>query len=98
MDDAVAGRAYFYLDTRDGCLTRSGDVAIPLETGVIGEDRVRGEIGALFTGEIPGRTTADEITVFKSLGVAVQDIALGAFLLDKAEALGAGALFDHVSG
>ena len=98
MDDGVAERAVFFLDSRDGCMERSGDVVIPLETGVIDEKQVRGEIGAVFTHEIAGRTTDEEITVFKSLGVAVQDLALGTLLLDKAEATDAGSTFDHVNG
>lgn len=98
IDDTAARRAVFFLDTDGGCRTGSGDVAIPLATGVIGEDHIRGEIGAVILGRISGRRSDDEITVFKSMGVAAQDLCLGAALLDKAEAEGAGMDFDPVLG
>jgi ornithine cyclodeaminase len=81
IDDAVAGRAVFYLDSMHACLERAGDIRIPLESGVLSRDRIRGEIGSLFAGDIPGRTNPEEITVFKSLGNAVQDLHLAGKLL-----------------
>lgn len=80
-DDEVAGRALFYVDSLKDCLERAGDVRLPLESGVLVRGRLRGEIGALFAGRIPGRGDSAEITVFKSLGTAVQDLMLGDELL-----------------
>jgi len=98
MDDAVANRASFWLDSDAACRTRTGDVVVPLANGSLTADRIIGEIGDLFLGRIRGRKHADEITVFKSLGVATQDIVLGARLLDLAEASNLGVLFDEVNG
>lgn len=98
MDDSAARRAVFFLDSDEGCRVGAGDIAIPLETGVIGEDHIRGEIGAAVLGRISGRRSDDEITVFKSMGVAAQDLCLGAALLEKAEAEGVGIDFDPVLG
>jgi len=94
IDDAVAARAVYYVDSLTSCLERSGDVCLALESGALSRDRLRGEIGQLFAGTIPGRQSADEITVFKSLGNAAQDLALGAALLRRAD--GAGLTFDHL--
>jgi ornithine cyclodeaminase len=98
MDDGVASRATFWLDSEESCRKRSGDLMIPLEAGVLTEDRVRGEIGRVWLGQIPGRTSPEEITVFKSMGVATQDIVLAARLMDLAEAKGLGTEFDHLNG
>lgn len=98
MDDAVAARAHFWLDSEASCRTRAGDLLIPLASGVLPPERVHGEIGRVFLGEIQGRSTPEQITVFKSMGVATQDLVLAARLLDLAEAQGLGTEFDHVDG
>lgn len=90
IDDAVAGQAAFYLDSAKTCLARAGDIVIPLQSGVLSKERIRGEIGELFAGEAPGRGSSDEITVFKSLGNAVQDLHLGAALLQANPKAGLG--------
>ena len=71
-------RAVFFPDSNEAHLARAGDVVIPMATGVITMSHIRAEIGAVLTGDAPGRKSEDEITVFKSLGVAVQDMVLGA--------------------
>jgi ornithine cyclodeaminase len=98
VDDTAAGRAVFFLDTDGGCRVGSGDIAIPLASGVLKEDQIKGEIGAVILGRVAGRQSHDEITVFKSMGVAAQDLCLASALLDKAEAEGVGKDFDPVSG
>lgn len=95
MDDAAARRAAFWLDSSEACRQRTGDIALPLESGAIRQDQIRGEIGELLLGRIPGRAGASEITVFKSLGIASQDLVLGARLLDLAEAKNLGVVFDE---
>ena len=98
MDDRVAARARFWLDSNDGCRQRAGDVLIPLGEGVIQENQVVGEIGELLLGRVCGRQSPDEITAFKSLGLASQDLMLGATLLDRADASNAGTCMDLVNG
>ena len=85
MDDAAASRASMYVDCEASCRLRAGDVALALDNGSLPEDRLRGEIGAVLAGHLRGRTDAREITVFKSLGVAAQDLYLAAILFDRAE-------------
>ena len=95
MDDDAARRGAFWVDSNEACRQRAGDVVLPLESGALREEQLRGEIGEFLLGRIPGRTDGDEITVFKSLGIASQDLILGARLLDLAEARDLGTVFDE---
>lgn len=96
MDDGVATRADFWLDSEASCRERSGDVMTPLEAGLISPKQIKGEIGALLLGRIEGRTSREQITVFKSMGLATQDLVLGSRILKTAERLGVGVAFDHL--
>lgn len=93
-DDALAGRAVVYMDSAEACLSRAGDICIPLKSGVLTRDRIRGEIGELFAGSIPGRLDRSEITVFKSLGNAVQDLYLAGEMLADTKGIGQEFLHD----
>lgn len=74
-DDAVVRRATIFVDTRTGAPHAAGDLAIPLETGVITESDIAADLYDLTRGAHPGRTSAEEITFFKSVGAAVEDLA-----------------------
>jgi ornithine cyclodeaminase len=74
-DDAAILRARVYVDTFAGALAEAGDLAQPIERGVIAREHVLGELAQLLRGEVPGRTRADEITLFKSVGTALEDLA-----------------------
>lgn len=73
-DDEAVRRAAVFVDTRPGAL-RSGDLAQPLAAGVIGEGSIHGDLADLVTGRHPGRETAQQITLFKSAGFALADLA-----------------------
>ena len=75
-DDDLAQRGLYWLDSEAACLSRAGDLILPLASGALDRSRVLGEIGAALDGTLRGRTAAEEITVFKSLGNAAQDICL----------------------
>ncbi|MDB5370924.1 MAG: Ornithine cyclodeaminase [Roseomonas sp.] len=81
-DDTLARQGFFWCDSLDACLSRSGDLRQPLDAGVLDRARVVGEIGAALAGDLRGRATAEEITVFKSLGTAAQDICLAEDVLN----------------
>lgn len=98
VDDALARRAIFFLDEDESCRLRAGDIALAIDGGALEESRIRGEIGAVLAGRLEGRLGEDEITVFKSLGIATQDLCLAAALLDKAAAEDAGTDFDPITG
>lgn len=70
--------------------TGSNDLTQPIKAGKIGPDHIHAELGELVAGTKPGRTSADQITLYKSVGVAVQDAAAAALVLGAARAAGAG--------
>ncbi|MDX3930168.1 MAG: ornithine cyclodeaminase family protein [Shinella sp.] len=78
-DDAAVRRASIFVDTRDGTLSEGGDIVQPLAAGIIGPDAVRADLAELVRGVHGGRGRADEITLFKSVGAALEDLA-GAIL------------------
>ena len=73
-DDAAVVKARVFVDTRAGALQEGGDIVQPLAAGVIGEDHVLGELSELTRGSVPGRRSADDITLFKSVGTALEDL------------------------
>jgi ornithine cyclodeaminase/alanine dehydrogenase-like protein (mu-crystallin family) len=75
LDTATLAAAVLFADRRDSLLAESGDYRLAAADGAIGPDRVRGELGEVLLGAAPGRLTRDEITVFESLGLAVEDLA-----------------------
>lgn len=74
-------RAVLFVDEKRSALEEAGDIIIPLREGLIGEDHVRAEIGEVLAGLKPGRLSDDETTVFKSVGNAVEDLAVAALVL-----------------
>jgi ornithine cyclodeaminase len=74
----------FFVDRRDSALHEAGEFLIPKAEGLIGDDHILGEIGEVLSGMAPGRSSPDEITVFKSLGIAVEDLAAAYHVLNKA--------------
>jgi ornithine cyclodeaminase len=73
-DDAVVRRASVFIDT-PGALQEAGDIVVPLATGALRQEEIRGDLAALTRGEHPGRMSPDEITFFKSVGAAAEDLA-----------------------
>jgi len=83
-------RAKVVVDSRVASLAEAGDLIIPLEEGRITEGDIHGEIGEVAAGLIPGRESDTEITFFKSVGLAVQDVAVASLILQRAAELGLG--------
>ncbi len=90
LDTAAVRRARVFVDSRAGALTESGDLLAPIGEGAIGKDHIRGEIGEVLAGSVPGRTHAQEITLFKSLGMAVEDVATAHWVYARARERGVG--------
>jgi ornithine cyclodeaminase/alanine dehydrogenase-like protein (mu-crystallin family) len=78
-DDALVKRAEIYVDTREGCLSEGGDIFQPLQSGVISEADISADLFELCRKEHPGRASSDAVTMFKSVGAALEDLA-GAML------------------
>ena len=79
----LTGRATLFVDQRAAALREAGDILVPLGEGRVREEEIR-EIGEVVLGRIPGRTSPDEVTVFKSVGNAAQDLAIAALALERA--------------
>lgn len=74
-DDDAIKKSRVYVDTRAGALKEAGDIVQPLKKGVLGKTGVRGDLFELCQGKAKGRTKAAEITLFKSVGTAIEDLA-----------------------
>ena len=90
LDTATVRDAAFFVDLRESALNESGEYIVAAEEGAVGPDHIRAEIGELVIGAADGRRTADELTVFKSLGLAVEDLVAAEYVLARAEAEDAG--------
>ena len=94
VDEITVQQAKIVVDSLQSCLAEAGDLIIPLEKGLISKLNIHGELGQIVNGELPARQSADEITFFKSVGVAVQDAAAAAEVLRVAEAEGLGTVVE----
>ena len=72
-----SARARVYVDTRAGATKEAGDIVQPLASGVLTPDAIVADLHELARGEKQGRESADEITLFKSVGAALEDLAAG---------------------
>ena len=90
LDTDAVVRASLFVDRRESAMNEAGDFLIPREEGAIDDSHIRGELGELVIGAIGGREREDEITLFKSLGLAVEDVAAARLIYDRARASGAG--------
>jgi ornithine cyclodeaminase len=92
LDTELVRRARLYVDRRESALAEPGDILIPLREGAITTDHIIAEIGDLLleSGKRLGRRSEDEITLFKSLGLAVEDLAAAHHVYQKASANGVG--------
>ena len=90
IDAATVRRARVVVDSRAAALAEAGDLIIPLQAGEIDLDHVSTELGEVLAGQKPGRTSAEQITFFKSVGVAVQDAMAAGLVVRHGAALGLG--------
>jgi len=90
LDSALVAGARLYADRRESLLGEAGEFLIPKGEGLIGDEHIVGEIGEVLTGKAPARTSPDEITLFKSLGIAIEDLAAAHHVYTKAKERGLG--------
>lgn len=86
LDSETMAACALFVDRRESTLNESGDFLFAKREGAIDDSHIRAELGEILTGTARGRTSAEEITLFKSLGLAIEDLASAAFLFDKARA------------
>ena len=93
LDAETVVRSRLVCDLTTACLAEAGDLMIPIQEDTYSQDSIHGELGELVSGRKTGRDNDREITLFKSVGLSVQDIATAHFVYEKALAQGAGTTF-----
>jgi ornithine cyclodeaminase len=83
LDTAAVVNSNLFVDRRESTLNEAGDFLFPKKEGAIGDDHIRGEIGDVLLGNTDGRGSPEEITLFKSLGLAAEDVASAHYIYQK---------------
>lgn len=83
LDAEAVRRSRFFCDSRESCMNEAGDLLIPIEQGELTEEHLLGEIGQVFNGEIAGRVSESDITIFEAQGLAVEDLASANYIYEK---------------
>jgi ornithine cyclodeaminase/alanine dehydrogenase-like protein (mu-crystallin family) len=90
LDSEAVRQSLLFVDRRESAMHEAGDFLIPREEGLIDNEHMRGDLGELADGRVPGRTQRGDRTLFKSLGLAVEDVACARFIHARALAEGTG--------
>jgi ornithine cyclodeaminase len=90
----TVARAKVVVDSREAALAETGDLIIPRRQGLVGPDVIHAELGEVLSGRAAGRVADDEVTLFKSVGLAAQDVAVAQLVAVEAERLGLGAILE----
>jgi ornithine cyclodeaminase/alanine dehydrogenase-like protein (mu-crystallin family) len=94
LDATAVSRSRLYVDRRESALAEAGDFLLARQEGAVRDDHILGEVGEVLEGTVPGRRSAEELTLFKSLGIAAEDLAAGRYVYAKALAGGRGIALD----
>jgi ornithine cyclodeaminase/alanine dehydrogenase-like protein (mu-crystallin family) len=94
IDTGTMAAARIFVDRRESALNEAGDYVLALKEGAITPESIIAEIGELLTGAKPGRTSDSDITLFKSLGLAIEDVVCAEYLFRKAKAAEIGTWVD----
>jgi ornithine cyclodeaminase len=90
LNAALVARSRLFVDSTIGALAEAGDVVLAVQEGVIAPAHIAGELGAAVSGAVQGRQNQGQITLFKSLGMAVEDVAAARLAYTRARARGVG--------
>ncbi len=94
LDGEAVRCARFFTDSRESCLNESGDFRIALSEGAIAQAHLLGEIGDVLLGRLRGRLSRDDITIYESLGIAIEDLASAHAIYERAVVSGTGTWLD----
>jgi ornithine cyclodeaminase len=94
LDTETVAHSSFFTDRRESCLNEAGDYILAAAEGAIGPDHIKAELGEVLAGMHPGREHEDELTVFESLGIAVEDLASAELVVRRAREQGVGSEVD----
>ena len=90
LDDTTIKKAKIVVDTKEGVLAETGDLIIPIKRGIISQENIYAELHEIVGGKKPGRTSDDEVTCWKAVGMAIEDAAVAKLVYDKAKKEGIG--------
>jgi ornithine cyclodeaminase/alanine dehydrogenase-like protein (mu-crystallin family) len=90
VDSETVRRASLFVDSYQGALSEAGDLLIPIREGVVSREDIRAELSEVVSGMVPGRVSEEEITLFKSVGFAIEDAAVARLAFDRALEKGVG--------
>ncbi len=90
MDGEIVRRSLLIADSYEACLNEAGDIMIPISEGVIDEGHIHAELAEIVAGQKEGRTSPEQITLFKSNGLAIQDAATAKLVYERAQEQGIG--------
>ena len=93
MPTPLVARGRVFVDSRAAARQEAGDLLIPMQEGAFGADHISGELGEVVSGRVAGRTDAAQVTIFKSLGLAVEDVVAANLVLTRAKSAGLGQRF-----
>ena len=94
LDTETVAESSFFTDRRESCLNEAGDYVLAAAEGAIGPEHIKAELGEVLAGMHPGRDSEDELTIFESLGIAVEDLASAELVVRRARERGLGAEVD----
>lgn len=90
LDADLVRRARLYVDRRESAMNESGDILLAISDGAIDEGHIIGELGEVLIGSSEGRVSPEDVTIFKSLGLAIEDVAAAQAIVEAARSEGAG--------
>lgn len=90
LDGMAVRRSRLFVDRRESALNEAGDIVLAMKEGLVVDDHILGELGELLIGTVSGRRSPADITLFKSVGLAVEDLAAALHVYNKALATGVG--------
>ena len=94
LDAAAVARSRLFVDRTESAQAEAGDFLLAKADGVVDDDHVLGEIGEVLTGRVAGRRTSDDITLFESVGLAVEDLAAVHYVARRARETGQGTVVE----
>jgi ornithine cyclodeaminase/alanine dehydrogenase-like protein (mu-crystallin family) len=96
LDDFTIGKSKIVVDTYEGCMAEAGDLLIPIRNGKLSKENIYADLGEIVLGQKPARTADDEITLFESVGFALEDLVVASLAYGRASEKGVGLKFTLV--